>query len=70
MWLSSVDLAGFRMCLCDWPMLLCVDMAGLTKVLKRAKDNIIVTIEAGDYAVLRLAYKAKGKCNVLSLFPY
>ena len=43
-------------------------MASLAKMLECAKDDVIVTIKAGDYAVLRLAYDAKGECNVLGLF--
>jgi len=45
-------------------MPLCVNIASLAEVLKCAKDNVIVTIEAGDYAVLRLAYEAKDPCRI------
>jgi proliferating cell nuclear antigen len=64
----KLDAVGFRKYRCDRPMPLGVNLGSLTKVLKCAKDDDIVTIKAGDDAdVLNLTYEAKSKLS-LSFF--
>lgn len=56
----KLESTGFRKYRCDRPMPLGVNLGSLTKVLKCAKDDDIVTIKAGDDAdVLNLTYEAK-----------
>jgi proliferating cell nuclear antigen len=66
--LVSVNLesTGFKRYRCDRPMPLGVNLQSLTKVLKCAKDDDIVTLKAADDAdVLNLVYEAKSKRRVL-----
>ena len=57
---------GFKKCRCDRPMPLGVNLNSLTKVLKCAKDDDLVTIKATDDAdVLSLTYEARSAL----LFP-
>ena len=61
----KLDAIGFRKYRCDRPMPLGVNLGSLTKVLKCAKDDDIVTIKAGDDAdVLNLTYEAKSKSSI------
>jgi proliferating cell nuclear antigen len=63
----KLDAIGFRKYRCDRPMPLGVNLGSLTKVLKCAKDDDIVTIKAGDDAdVLNLTYEAKSKSFIIS----
>jgi proliferating cell nuclear antigen len=60
----KLDSVGFRRYRCDRPMPLGVNLQSLTKVLKCAKDDDIVTLKAGDDAdVLNLVYEAKSTWN-------
>jgi proliferating cell nuclear antigen PCNA len=63
----KLDAIGFRKYRCDRPMPLGVNLGSLTKVLKCAKDDDMVTIKAGDDAdVLNLTYEAKSKSFIIS----
>jgi proliferating cell nuclear antigen len=70
----KLDAVGFRKYRCDRPMPLGVNLGSLTKVLKCAKDDDMVTIKAGDDAdVLNLTYEAKSKsifcAKTVSMLP-
>jgi len=65
----KLDAVGFRKYRCDRPMPLGVNLGSLTKVLKCAKDDDIVTIKAGDDAdMLNLTYEAKSKLSLSFFF--
>jgi len=56
----KLDADGFKKYRCDRPIPLGVNFASLTKVLKCAKDDDIVTIKADDDGdVLNLTYEAR-----------
>lgn len=58
----QLEAAGFRSYRCDRPMPLGVNLTSLTKVLKCAKDDDLVTLKAADEAdVLNLVYEAKSE---------
>ena len=58
----KLENTGFRKYRCDRPMPLGVNLQSLTKVLKCAKDDDLVTIKAADEAdVLNLVYEAKSE---------
>ncbi|KAJ3563700.1 hypothetical protein NP233_g8770 [Leucocoprinus birnbaumii] len=61
----ALEAAGFRSFRCDRPMPLGVNLTSLTKVLKCAKDDDIVTLKAADEAdVLNLVYEAKNSDRI------
>lgn len=67
----KLDAVGFKKYRCDRPMPLGVNLGSLTKVLKCAKDDDIVTLKAGDDAdVLNLTYEAKSKSTRAALLPW
>jgi len=58
----QLEAAGFRSYRCDRPMPLGVNLTSLTKVLKCAKDDDLVTLKAADEAdILNLVYEAKSQ---------
>lgn len=60
----NLDAAGFDMYRCDRPMPLGVNLNSLTKVLKCAKDDDMVTLKATDNGdTLNLIYEAKSECS-------
>ncbi|KAF5349914.1 hypothetical protein D9756_009306 [Leucocoprinus leucothites] len=61
----QLEAAGFRLFRCDRPMPLGVNLTSLTKVLKCAKDDDMVTLKAADEAdVLNLVYEAKNSDRI------
>ncbi|KAL9708721.1 proliferating cell nuclear antigen [Leucoagaricus gongylophorus] len=61
----QLEAAGFRSYRCDRPMPLGVNLTSLTKVLKCAKDDDLVTLKAADEAdVLNLVYEAKNSDRI------
>ncbi|KAF7985414.1 hypothetical protein HWV62_5123 [Athelia sp. TMB] len=61
----KLDAVGFKKYRCDRPMPLGVNLGSLTKVLKCAKDDDIITLKAGDDAdVLNLTYEAKNSDRI------
>ncbi|KZP03775.1 proliferating cell nuclear antigen [Athelia psychrophila] len=61
----KLDAVGFTKYRCDRPMPLGVNLGSLTKVLKCAKDDDVVTLKAGDDAdVLNLTYEAKNSDRI------
>jgi proliferating cell nuclear antigen len=63
----KLDADGFEKFRCDRPMPLGVNLGSLTKVLKCAKDDDMVTLKASDNGdILNLIYEAKS--NVSSGF--
>lgn len=61
----NLDAAGFDMYRCDRPMPLGVNLNSLTKVLKCAKDDDMVTLKATDNGdTLNLIYEAKNSDRV------
>lgn len=58
----NLDAAGFQKYRCDRPMPLGVNLNSLTKVLKCAKDDDMVTLKATDNGdTLNLIYEAKSE---------
>lgn len=56
----KLESSGFKKYRCDRPMPLGVNLTSLTKVLKCAKDDDVVTLKASDEAdVLNLVYEAR-----------
>jgi proliferating cell nuclear antigen len=56
----KLDADGFDLYRCDRPMPLGVNLGSLTKVLKCAKDDDMVTLKATDNGdILNLIYEAK-----------
>ncbi|KAF8488405.1 proliferating cell nuclear antigen, N-terminal domain-containing protein [Gautieria morchelliformis] len=61
----KLDADGFDLYRCDRPMPLGVNLGSLTKVLKCAKDDDIVTLKATDNGdILNLIYEAKNSDRV------
>lgn len=62
---------GFMKYRCDRPIPLGVNLGSLTKVLKCAKDDDVVTLKAGEEGdVLNLTYEGRSEFSFLfSLFP-
>lgn len=59
----KLDAVGFKKYRCDRPMPLGVNLGSLTKVIKCAKDDDIITLKAGDDAdILNLTYESKSEC--------
>lgn len=65
----NLEADGFDSYRCDRPMPLGVNLGSLTKVLKCAKDDDMVTLKATDNGdILNLIYEAKSTRTV-SLLP-
>lgn len=61
----NLDADGFQSYRCDRPMPLGVNLGSLTKVLKCAKDDDMVTLKATDNGdILNLIYEAKSLSRV------
>ena len=59
----KLEASGFKRYRCDRSIPLGVNLGSLTKVLKCAKDDDILTLKAGDDAdILSLTYEAKSAC--------
>ena len=60
----KLEASGFKRYRCDRSIPLGVNLGSLTKVLKCAKDDDILTLKAGDDAdILSLTYEAKSACS-------
>ncbi|KAL6301924.1 proliferating cell nuclear antigen, N-terminal domain-containing protein [Sparassis latifolia] len=60
-----LDASGFKRYRCDRPMPLGVNLVSLTKVLKCAKDDDVVTLKAADDAdILSLTYEARNSDRI------
>lgn len=65
----NLDADGFQSYRCDRPMPLGVNLGSLTKVLKCAKDDDMVTLKATDNGdILNLIYEAKSTTCILFCF--
>lgn len=71
--LVAVELTadGFQSYRCDRPMPLGVNLGSLTKVLKCAKDDDLVTLKATDNGdILNLIYEAKSTCRIICVTQF